>query len=426
MYGHNTDSANGIGRRDKEFKNILENAAGTIHKRLRDYNEHHDPLKRSHLKLLWDIVTIEAERVAAGESKLYTGLESPIKAVRDWGEPADSDLTRSLRNAERFFHTNYRRSVVGRAGSMVACIAIAILLLSANMHVFAQEKADTALAASPDAVMWEPVDIKSRDLRLGPGGATMAPDLKGATLIGRQPGGNNLKFRIRDNDGNEWIAKIADESQPETAAVRLLWGIGYKTEINYLLPELKLGKHGTFSNVRLEARPKDMKRGDRWMWADNPFLGTREFDGLKIMMAMFNNWDLKDENNAILITDSGRHYVISDLGASFGKLADAPQSRSGRSVNDADDYAKSLFIKGTQAGIIDFAYTGMGDHLLKGIKIEHGRWLADLLLQLSDKQILDAFKAANYSDEKAATLAAAFRARIQALDRATQPTVATH
>src|SRR5687767_15917646 len=92
MYGHNTNSTNGLEARDTRFKNILENAAGTIHNRLKNYDQENDPLKRSHLRLLWDIVTIEAERVAAGESKLYSGLASPLKAVCDWGEPDDSDL----------------------------------------------------------------------------------------------------------------------------------------------------------------------------------------------------------------------------------------------------------------------------------------------------------------------------------------------
>ena len=66
----------------------------------------------------------------------------------------------------------------------------------------------------------------------------------------------------------------------------------------------------------------------------------------------------------------------------------------------------------------------MADHLLKGVRVEHGRWLADLLLQLSDKQIADAFRAANYSDEDAALLAGSFKARIAELDRATRSTAA--
>ncbi len=298
-----------------------------------------------------------------------------------------------------------------------------LLIFTVVLFAFSQEKMKPA--DSTNAVMWEPVDIKSRDLYHGPGGAGLVPELKGATLVGRQMGGMSTKYRLRDKRGNEWVAKLGHESQPETAAVRLLWGIGYKTEINYLVPDVQLGKHGTFSNVRLEARPKGVKRGESWTWAENPFAGTKEFDGLKIMMAMFNNWDLKDENNVVLVSDDGRHhYVISDLGASFGSLAKAPQSKSGRSVNDPEDYARSVFVKGTRDGLVELAYNGPADHLMKGIKAEHARWLADLLLQLSDKQILDAFRAARYSDEKAAMLAAAFKARIDELDQATRATVA--
>jgi hypothetical protein len=294
--------------------------------------------------------------------------------------------------------------------------SVAICVLAIGMG-FSQDKAKEAQVT---AVLWEPVDIKSRDVFHGPGGRELVPDLKNAAMMGRQMGGNSLKYRLRDRHGNEWVAKIADESQPETAAVRLLWAIGYKTEINYLMPDLQLGSERPFSNVRLEARPKGVKRGERWMWGDNPFVGTKEFDGLKIMMAMLNNWDLKDENNVILLQDGRHHYVVSDLGASFGRLAKESQSRSGRTVGDPSDYAESVFIRGVNDGVIDFAYTGMADHLIKGIKVEHGRWLADLLLQLSDRQILDAFRAANYSDEKAAIYAKAFRARIDALDRATR------
>lgn len=427
MYGHNTQQANGFGAPDTTFQSILENAARTIRRRLANYDEGKDPLKRSHLKLLWDIVMIEAERVAAGESQLYSGLESPIKAVQDWGEPADSPLTSSLRKAERYFRQNYRSRSSFRGGRVLACTLFFFLAAAfGSMHIAAQNKVvvDQPSAA---AVLWEPVDIKNRDLFLGPGAGAVVPDLKGATVVGRQTGGNNIKYRIKEDNGNEWVAKVADESQPEVAAVRLLWGIGYKTEVDYLVPELTIGKFGTFRNVRLEARPKDWKRGTRWSWASNPFVGTKEFDGLKLMMAMINNWDLKDENTAVIITGDGRqHYVISDLGSSFGRLAHSPNSRAGRSVNDPEGYAKAAFIKGTRNGVLELAYVGSAQHLMNGIKVDHARWLVDLLLQLSDKQIMDAFRAARYSDEKASLLANAFKARIRALDDATRSAVATN
>lgn len=291
-----------------------------------------------------------------------------------------------------------------------------------GISVFAQKQENPPNVRQ---VIWEPVKINDRDLFWGPGGQQMQPVLEKSEYIGRQTGGNNLKHRIKDGAGREWVAKIADESQPETAAVRLLWSIGYKTEVNYLVPELEIAKVGNYQNVRFEARPDNIKRLDRWSWNDNPFVGTNEFEGLKIMMAMINNWDLKDENNVILQDGNEQHFVISDLGASFGKLAVESESRSGRSVNKPEHYAQSNFIKQVRGGMIEFDYRGKAEYLIKGIKVEHGRWLADLLMQLSDKQIEDAFRAANYKDEDIKMLAQAFKARIKELDGATKSNAVT-
>lgn len=277
--------------------------------------------------------------------------------------------------------------------------------------------------ALPDLkkVLWESVNISERDLYWGPGGQEMKPVLEKSQYIGRQTGGNNLKHRIKDGAGREWVVKVADESQPEIAAVRLLWGIGYKTEIDYLIPKLEITKVGNYRNARFEARPENIKRLDRWSWTDNPFVGTNEFEGLKIMMAMLNNWDIKDENTVILQDGDKLHYVVSDLGSSFGKLAKESGGRSGRSVNKPEHYAGSKFIKQVRDGMIEFDYRGKADFLIKEVKVEHGRWLADLLLQLTDKQIEDAFRAANYKDEDVKLLAEAFKARIKELDAATKP-----
>ena len=83
---------------------------------------------------------------------------------------------------------------------------------------------------------------------------------------------------------------------------------------------------GTFTNVRLEARPADIKRLDEWEWKKNPFVGTNELQGLVVLMAFMNNWDLKDSNNKILYLqdDKELHYIISDLGATFGKTGSLP------------------------------------------------------------------------------------------------------
>lgn len=305
----------------------------------------------------------------------------------------------------------------------IEAFCIGALLALTSIFAFSQKQDSDA---NSTRVMWEPVDISGRDLYWGPGGQQMQPVLAKSVYIGPQTSGNNLKHRIKDGAGREWVAKIADESQPETAAVRLLWGIGYKTEINYIVPKLEIAKIGNYRNARFEARPDNIKRLDRWSWIDNPFVGTNEFEGLKIMMAMFNNWDLKDENNVILQDGDKHHYVISDLGASFGKLAVSSNSRSGRSVNKPKDFAQSSFIKQVRDGIIEFDYRGKADYLVKEVKVEHGRWLADLLMQLSDKQIEDAFRAANYKAEDIKLLAQVFKARTNELDEATKSAATTN
>jgi hypothetical protein len=304
-------------------------------------------------------------------------------------------------------------------------LTIILLLAAAAITVFPQQKSKDDKAPTGDPVMWKPVDIASRDLYWGPGGRAMAPNLRRITFIRKETGGNNLKYRIKDASGKIWVAKIADESQPETAAVRLLWAVGYETEINYLAPKLTIPGRGTYRNVRLEARPANIDRQDRWSWEDNPFAGTKELQGLKIMMGLINNWDLKDGNNIILQTGGERRYVVSDLGSAFGRLAPLGGvpvlNRFGRSVNRPDHFVKSEFVKGIEEdGHIDFAYKAKGKGLFDDITPAEGQWIANLLSQLSERQIRDAFRAANYSSREVTMLTRAIRNRINALKNTTR------
>src|SRR5689334_19663378 len=302
-------------------------------------------------------------------------------------------------------------------------ISLMILMLVLSFSAAAQNDKDKKhkddkkpLTGTP--VMWkDPTDIESRNLLLGAGGEEMKPDISQVTFIEEKKGGWSTKYRVRDAKGNEWIAKIGKEAQPDTAANRLLWALGYETEIAYLIPKLKIEGKGEFENVRLEARPKSVKRSGNWMWDNNPFVTTSEFKALKILMVMINNWDMKDDNNEILAPrgdDSGQgelRYIISDLGGSFGKTGGVIS----RSRNKPDDYVKADFIKGVKGDVIDFNYNGKNQKLFEGITVADAAWLSKWVSRLSDEQIKDAFRAANYTPEEVDTLATAFRARANAL-----------
>lgn len=299
-----------------------------------------------------------------------------------------------------------------------AFLFIVLILLLSPVSGQAPPYAERSSNEKP--ILWRSVDISAQDLFYGPGGKKMLPNVKKIEFIKEEKGGSSKKYRIRDGSGITWVAKIDKEAQPETASVRLLFALGYVTEINYLVPELTIPGKGTFKNVRLEARPKHVERKGRWKWTENPFIGTNELQGLKIMMALMNNWDLKDGNTIILETRDERHYVISDLGAAFGKTGSNGLPlfwRIGRSVNRPKDFSESKFIDGVKGDRIDFAFKGKHDHIFDNITLENGRWLSKLLSRLSDKQISDAFRAANYSAEDNKILTRAIRERTNALDR---------
>jgi len=298
-------------------------------------------------------------------------------------------------------------------------IAFAALLLL-FIPTFAQKKhKDRSRDGRP--VLFERKDIGRQDLFYGPGGVQMQPNISHITLIKEEKGGYSKKFRIKDANGVEWVAKVGREAQPETAAVRLLSAIGYMTEINYLVPTLTIPGRGTFNNVRLEARPDDVHRGDQWNWGQTPFEGTREMQGLKLMMAFLNNWDMKSANNVIITDGNRREYVISDLGATFGKTGSNSWPlfwRIGRSRNNPGDYAKSRFVQGTTSRRVKVQFNGKNRSRMADFTFGDARWLANLLSQLSDDQIRDAFRAANYSQRDVNLLTSAVKNRIAQLVRA--------
>lgn len=307
-------------------------------------------------------------------------------------------------------------------------IATVVLLVSCSTVALSQdgdkEKKKKELPQGT-AVLWrEPTDIDSRDLLLGPGGETMKPDVSRITFVKEEKGGYSKKYRVKDAKGRVWVAKIGKEAQSETAAVRLVWAVGYVTEINYLVPRVTIEGKGTFENVRFEARPENVERFDAWTWIENPFARKREMQGLKVLMALMENWDLKDDNNRILVVSNGGrnelHYIVSDLGTTFGKtggqkspIAFVKSIKGSR--NEPEDYVKDEFINGVEGGNVQLDYRGKNSDLMQNISVADARWIGEWLSRLSDRQIQDAFRAANYSTQEVRMLTDAVRKRINQL-----------
>lgn len=309
-----------------------------------------------------------------------------------------------------------------RANKLFQTFNLLIIFLLAGSIGYAQEKSKKQSSAQSNLIMWEQTNISRKDLFHGPGGKQMLPNLSRITFIKEEKEGHNKKYRIKDGSGRVWVAKITREPQSETAAVRLIWALGYKTEINYLVPSLTIPGKGTFENVRLEARPENVKRLDEWSWKENPFADTKALQGLKIMMVFLSNWDVGDFQNKILeVNGKEHHYIISDLGATFGRLGNNNLPiiyRLGRQISDPDEYLKASLIKEVEDGEVKLAYKGKNRWIFEDISVEDAAWLAGLLSQLRDQQIRDIFRAANYAPDEIETFTRAVKKRIKELNKA--------
>ena len=327
-------------------------------------------------------------------------------------------------------------------------VAVITIALSFPVSTSAQKtkniRSRKALSTSGlTATLWEePKDIATRNLFYGSGGKEHLPQGK-LTFIKEDDTGSNPKFEVKDEQGTKWKVKLGPEAQSETAATRLVWAAGYFTDETYYLPELRVeglkplkrghrfvSVNGTIQGARLERDLKGEKKIGNWSWFDNPFAGTKELNGLKVMMALINNWDLKTANNGIYDGRGGEpRYVITDLGASFGKTGNS----FSRSRNRLDDYLDSKFIKKVKSEEVDFVLHSRPFFLYaiwvpyyfqrtkmekigKNIPRDHAKWIGQLLGQLSEQQISDAFRAAGYSPSEVKAFTQKVRDRIGELN----------
>jgi len=322
------------------------------------------------------------------------------------------------------------------------------------VHPASAQSETDKLNTSAIPVLWrDPGDISARDLRYGPGSPKLGPAAP-FTFIEEVKSGESPKIRVRDARGVKWVVKLGEEAQAETVSTRMVWSIGYFAEEAYYfdrvrirrLPKLSRGqqfvtRRNLLNGARFEPIRADLQAGQSWDWAKNPFQGTQELSGLKVMMILLNNYDARSNNNKIYFVKddvSGEveaRYYVSDLGATLGK---ADGLGGNRSKNDLSDFLSTKFVLGVEEdGSVEFDYdtrpTKLGmfsivylpyykgevkkEKSMRGIPVEHARWVGSLLSQLTDKQLNDAFMAAKYKPAIANAFVRALRERINQLNR---------
>jgi hypothetical protein len=182
---------------------------------------------------------------------------------------------------------------------------------------------------------------------------------------------------------------------------------------------------GHFEAGRFQLRtsePRFLKTAD-WSWTDNPFLGTPELGGLKILNMLLSNWDDKDardenrgSNTAIYQQGSLLYFFIDDWGGAmgrWGKYFSRNKWNASSFLHQSSDFVKR------KGGGLEWGYVGQhSDLMTKGVSVGDARWLLQYLGRITDDQLGAGLIASGANQSETEKYAQGLRVRIQALQKA--------
>lgn len=240
-----------------------------------------------------------------------------------------------------------------------------------------------------------------RDLYWGVGGKALAPDPDAEyRVIEIKRTGFSRGYTVTGPGDREWSVKFPPEASTEVVASRIFWAVGFHQPPLYYLTKWT-AKEATSPNPQLPGRfrekhPKVSGAIDDkgpWSYYENPFVGTRELQGLLVLQAMLGNSDLKDDNNARYELREAAEgaktwYVARDLGQTFGRtgVIDAPRG-------DPEVFDKTPFITGVVNGRVKLEWRGRHRRLFDEITPADVKWICGRLNRLTNEQWHDAFRA---------------------------------
>ncbi len=303
----------------------------------------------------------------------------------------------------------------------------------------------TNLSHRPVEVLWrDPGPVEKLDFAGGPGGRSHAPQGP-FTFLKEELGGTSPKIRVTDAKGVTWIAKWGPEVHAEVFTSRLAWAAGYFVMPNYYVASGKiigakgltrakgrLDRDGNFKESRFKLKEPKKLQGHDWAFINNPFIGTKELNGLKILLMLTSNWDSKDArnveqagSNTAIWQDrvNGRrelHYAFTDWGATMGKWGLVLGNVVIANQWDCKGYTaqSAEFVTGLKNGVVQWGYKGhqAGD-VTSGITVSDVRWLLRYIGRISDRQLRAGLEAAGANPEEVECFTKALRNRIEQLQR---------
>src|SRR5437660_286668 len=155
--------------------------------------------------------------------------------------------------------------------------------------------ATVSWCAAQDRFLWkDPGDVARIDFTYPAGGAKNTPQPPFFFLF-ESFKGTSPKLHVRDKAGVAWRVKAGLEVKTEGFVTRLVAALGYYAEPTAFVWHGKIENvkslkraagfiqpDGSFWNASFERRDSEIKALTQdWAWNNNPFLGTKELNGLK-------------------------------------------------------------------------------------------------------------------------------------------------
>ena len=341
-------------------------------------------------------------------------------------------------------------------GLGIAAVIAGVMIRRGVLHAIGawrtQRAGPARLRASHHRIWRDPGAVEALSLVRGPGGADHAP-VAPFTFIEEPTGGSQPCLSVHDARGRRWRIKWGHEARVETFAVRLAWACGYFAEITHFLPSGVIdgvpvlgrarncveGEDGRFIDARFEADDPEVAKffeEHSWSWVDNPFVGTRELSGLKIVMMLLSNWDSKDRrdvalgsNTAIFVARVHKwprsrreaQYLLTDWGGAMGRWGSNIVTRGRWDVGGFEAQTPQ-FVTGVKDGRVLFGYVGQRTADIAGdIPVEHARWFHGYASRITERQLIEGLLASGATDDEAERFARAMVDRIAQLGKIVGP-----
>ena len=299
---------------------------------------------------------------------------------------------------------------------------------------------DAPLRSSRELIWRDPGALAAEEIGAGPLARGNGP-AEPFHFVEEHDTGSQPCVSIRDARGREWRVKWGQEVHTEVFGTRLAWALGYFAEPSYFVASGVI--HGTrqlrraascideqqrFTEARFELSESGVTKhfdAHGWSWDQNPFVGTHELNGLKILMMLVSNWDNKDvrdvargSNTAIFEHRVGKNqlearYLIIDWGAALGAWGNNVLKR-GRWDPDAFASQNQYFITGVgDDGVVQWGYEGQRTaDLVQGITVEDLKWFDRQAQRITDDHLRAALMASGADDAETDRFTAALRERL--------------